>query len=196
VQLFYFPFINLAASDPTWITSTLYFIVNQGRKYGFTPVLTFDQPLYLKAFAIQKCNSDSSHIVLKHGGFHTQMSYIHAICSLMDGSGLKEVYEQIYAAETVTLLCLSINDTVNFSRTRLPLGSLLENVAIRFSIASLSLLSYTTLIYVSLFCFLSLVFFYLRVRTSKTTLPLYNLGKYKMGKDPKMQRYSSFEKAK
>jgi hypothetical protein len=65
------------------------------------------------------------------------MSYIHAICSLMDGSGLKEVYEQIYAAETVTLLCLSINDTVNFSRTRLPLGSLLENVAIRFSIASL-----------------------------------------------------------
>lgn len=32
------------------------------------------------------------------------MSYIHAVCSLMDGSGLKEVYEQIYAAETVTHL--------------------------------------------------------------------------------------------
>ncbi len=137
--IFYFPFINLTASDPTWITSTLYFIVNQGRKYGFTPVLTFDQPLYLKDFAIQKCNSDLSHIVLKLGGFHTQMSYIHAICSLMDGSGFKEVYEQIYAAETVALLCFAINDTVNFSRTRLfkLLGSLLENVAIRFSIASL-----------------------------------------------------------
>jgi len=32
------------------------------------------------------------------------MSYIHAVYSLMDGSGLKEVYEQIYAAETVTHL--------------------------------------------------------------------------------------------
>ncbi|KZS15873.1 Uncharacterized protein APZ42_018487 [Daphnia magna] len=80
--------------DTTCITSTLYFIVNQGRKYGFTPVLTFDQPLYLKAFAIKKSNSDLSHVVLKLGGFHTQMSYIHAICSLMDGSGFKEVAER------------------------------------------------------------------------------------------------------
>ncbi|KZS22069.1 Uncharacterized protein APZ42_010961 [Daphnia magna] len=97
--------IDLDGKDyPTCITSTLYFIVNQGRKYGFTPVLTFDQPLYLQAFAMKKSNSDLSHVVLKLGGFHTQMSYIHAICSLMDGSGLKEVYEKIYAAETVTHL--------------------------------------------------------------------------------------------
>jgi hypothetical protein len=102
--IFYFPFIDLLASNTTCITSTIYFIVNQGRKYGFTPVLTFHQPLYLKALVITKSNSELSHVVLKLGGFHTMMSYFSAVCSLMDGSGLKEVNEQIYAAETETHL--------------------------------------------------------------------------------------------
>ena len=91
-SIVFLPFIDLPASDETCIYSTLSFVAMQGKKYGFTPVLTFDQPLYWKSLMIVKSeNSDSdiSRIVLRLGGFHLMMSYIGAIGHIMDGSGKK-----------------------------------------------------------------------------------------------------------
>ena len=45
--------------------------------------------------------SDLRNIVLRLGGFHTEMSFLGCIGSLMAGSGLKELLEMIYAPNAV-----------------------------------------------------------------------------------------------
>ena len=45
-------------------------------------------------------NQDISRIIVKLGGFHTMMSFIGCIGHIMDGSGLQEVLEQIYASDS------------------------------------------------------------------------------------------------
>lgn len=97
----------LPASDETCLYSTLSFVVSQAKKYGYPPILTFDQPLYWKSIKIVKdanAGSDLSSLVLKLGGFHTIMSFVACIGHLMDGSGLREILEQIYAKDTVPYL--------------------------------------------------------------------------------------------
>ena len=89
-SIHFLPFINLPASDENCLYSTLSFIASQGTKYGFAPVLTFDQPLYWKSLQIVKSvnpSSSVSKIVLNLGGFHTMMSFLGAMGHLMDGSG-------------------------------------------------------------------------------------------------------------
>jgi hypothetical protein len=99
----FLPFIDLSASYPTCIYSTLKFISSLSEKHQFHPVITFDQPLYWKAMKIVKSNrnQDISRIIVKLGGFHTMMSFIGSIGHIMDGSGLQEVLEQIYASDSV-----------------------------------------------------------------------------------------------
>jgi len=46
-------------------------------------------------------DSDLCKIVLRLGGFHTKMSFLGCIGSLMAGSGLKEILEMIYAPNAV-----------------------------------------------------------------------------------------------
>ena len=41
--------------------------------------------------------SDLSNIVLRLGGFHTEMNFLESIGHLMAGSGLQEVLELVYA---------------------------------------------------------------------------------------------------
>ena len=67
-----------------------------------TPILTFDQPLWLKAVEIQESvePTEIGNIVLKLGGFHAEMSILGAIGHIMGGSGLQEVLECIYASNT------------------------------------------------------------------------------------------------
>ena len=50
-----------------------------------TPCITFDQPLWLKAVEIIRAKS-----VCRLGGFHTLMSFMGSIGSMMKGSGLYE----------------------------------------------------------------------------------------------------------
>ena len=103
-SIFYMPFIDLPASNETCILSTLSFIASQAKKYGFPPVVTFDQPLYWKALMILKQESKESDLystVLKLGGFHTIMSFVGAIGHLMDGSGLSDILELVYAKDTI-----------------------------------------------------------------------------------------------
>ena len=82
------------------IYSTLKFVKSQSRSLGInTPVITFDQPLWIKAIKIIKVKS--LHMVCMLGGFHLLMSFMGSIGSLMKSSGLEDAIEQIYAKNTV-----------------------------------------------------------------------------------------------
>ena len=61
----FIPMIDLKANDETCIFSTMHFIV---------PTLTFDQPLYQKAYELQWKESENrelKRIVLRLGRLHT-----------------------------------------------------------------------------------------------------------------------------
>ena len=80
------------------------FISEHARRYNVQPIITFDQPLWWKAFLItatEPANSDLKDIVLCLGGFHTEMSFLGCIGHLMGGSGLQELFELIYAPNAV-----------------------------------------------------------------------------------------------
>ena len=92
-EVFFMPMIDLNPGDLSCIYSTLRFVASQARKYNVTPVLTFDQPLYLKALSIvnsEKAGRELKSVVLRLGTFHLQMSFLGSIGYLMAGSGLQE----------------------------------------------------------------------------------------------------------
>lgn len=101
----FLPMIDMSSSDPTCIFSTLKFASEHARRHNVTPIVTFDQPLWWKALMIitsEPLDSDDLRkIVLRLGGFHTEMSFLGCIGSLMAGSGLKEILESIYAPNAV-----------------------------------------------------------------------------------------------
>ena len=47
-------------------------------------------------------DSEIKDVILRMGGFHTQMSFLGAIGHSMGGSGLKEVFVCVYDSNTVT----------------------------------------------------------------------------------------------
>ena len=96
----FLPIINLNPSDESCIYSTLLFVIHQAQQLNIeTPCITFDQPLFIKAFEISQ--SKNLHIVVRLGGFHLLMSFLGGIATIMDGSGLREAMEMIYAPHTV-----------------------------------------------------------------------------------------------
>ena len=100
----FLPIIDLNPSDTTCVYSTLRYISSHARRHNVVPIVTFDQPLWLKAQTIQdsvSSDSDVKSIVIRLGGFHTQISYLGAIGNIMAGSGLQEVLECVYASNTV-----------------------------------------------------------------------------------------------
>ena len=100
----FLPMIDMNSSDPTCIFSTLKFVSEHARQHNVTPIISFDQPLWWKALMIimsEPLGSDLCNIVLRLGGFHTEMSFLGCIGSLMAGSGLKELLEMIYAPNAV-----------------------------------------------------------------------------------------------
>ena len=97
-----FPLIvDFNLSNKTCIYSTLTYIQNQAERLNIpTPCVTFDQYLWIKAVEIIK--SKSMNIVCRLGGFHTMMSFIASIGSVMKGSGLEEALERAYGPNAVT----------------------------------------------------------------------------------------------
>jgi hypothetical protein len=94
------PIIDLSPSDASCIYSTLLFVIEQSKRMNIgTPCVTFDQPLYLKAFDVAK--SENLHVVLRLGGFHTVMSYLGSIGKVMRGSGFEELFGEFYGPNTV-----------------------------------------------------------------------------------------------
>ena len=70
------------------ILSTISFVLSLAKKYSMTPILNFDQPLYLKARNFQT----------SFNSFHMCTSFIGAIEYLMKRSGISFDFEQIYAS--------------------------------------------------------------------------------------------------
>lgn len=95
----FLPIIDLTPSDPMCVRSTLEYVTDHAVSHGYTPVLTFDQQLWWIAYMVIETEPNESplrQIVLMLGGFHTQMSFLGAIGSLMAGSGLREAISQVY----------------------------------------------------------------------------------------------------
>ena len=103
-SIIFLPMIDLDPSDKTCIYSTLLFVTEQAKRYQVTAVITFDQPLWLKALMIVRSepqDSELKSIVLRLGGLHTEMSFLGCIGHIMAGSGLQEVLELVYAKNAV-----------------------------------------------------------------------------------------------
>ena len=92
--------IDLNPSDESCIYSTLVYVMGQA-KSRFIPVstITFDQPLYIKAVDI--AIKSNLNIVIRLGSFHTLMSFLGSIGSMMRGSGLEEVMGLIFRSNTI-----------------------------------------------------------------------------------------------
>lgn len=57
---------------------TFNFVSNQAKRYDITSILTFDQPICMKAFSIIKNETPGSQlksVVLQLGPFHTETSF-------------------------------------------------------------------------------------------------------------------------
>ena len=103
-SVMFLPMIDMNPTDVSCIYSMLIFITEHAHRYNVQPIITFDQPLWWKAFLItatEPANSDLRNIVLCLGGFHTEMSFLGSIGHLMAGSGLQELFELIYAPNAV-----------------------------------------------------------------------------------------------
>jgi hypothetical protein len=98
-SLFFLPIINMEPTDMTCINSTLLHVIKLSEQYKVTPVLTFDFPLYWKALTI--ATHKEMKIVLRLGGFHTEMMWWNVVGDTMEGSGIEQVIESIYAKNTV-----------------------------------------------------------------------------------------------
>jgi hypothetical protein len=97
------PFVNQDPSQPDTIYSALCFAQKLSEKYelGVCPV-TFDQPLYIKAAEIVKSSDpELKRIVVRLGGFHVLMSLMGSIGYVMGGSGQADLWETVYAPNTV-----------------------------------------------------------------------------------------------
>ncbi|GFY79679.1 uncharacterized protein TNIN_224991 [Trichonephila inaurata madagascariensis] len=79
------PFINAAPSDYNTIYTAMKTSVENAKQLSMrTCILTFDQPLYMKArdIASAVCLSDEVLIVVRLGSFNTVMSYMGSIVTL------------------------------------------------------------------------------------------------------------------
>ena len=74
-------------------------MINKCSKHEVDPVITFDQPLYLKAMMVKKKHSLSITILL--GNFHTQMSYLGSIGYAMKNSGILDLLSTVYGENSV-----------------------------------------------------------------------------------------------
>ena len=74
--------IDLNPSDMNCGYSTLLYISTHARRHNVAPIVTFDQPLWFKAAITQTSVSPDNgiiSIVVRLGGFHTQMSLLGVI---------------------------------------------------------------------------------------------------------------------
>ena len=94
------PIIDLHATDPTALYSLLTFISSQTVRLDLpATTVTFDQPLYIKAYEIVA--DQNMNIFVRLGGFHQMMSFLGSLGYVMEGSGLREALETVYAPISV-----------------------------------------------------------------------------------------------
>ena len=82
--------IDMDPTNASCIYSTLYFVADQVKKYRVAPVLTFDQPLWMKAQHILETEPSTSRIkiiALHLGELYMEMSYLGSIGHIMTETG-------------------------------------------------------------------------------------------------------------
>ena len=99
----YNPMVPLNPETNEAVQSTMVFVMNQAHKAGMCcATLTFDQPLYLRAYRLKADDPQSfSKLFLRLGGFHLLVSYLGAGCKLMEDSGLEDLWETVYARKSI-----------------------------------------------------------------------------------------------
>ncbi|KAF0716418.1 SWIM-type domain-containing protein [Aphis craccivora] len=104
-RILFLPFIHHPASNLNTIYTTLNSIHDNMKFHGHEAcVVTFDQPLFIKAreiVAASEPGSELSKIIIRLGVFQLIMSFLGSIGYLMAGSGLKEVLSVVYAPNSV-----------------------------------------------------------------------------------------------
>lgn len=94
------PLIDLNPGDESWIRSTLLHIKDLASQMNIeTPSINFDQPLWVKAVEIVLAKKLA--IVVRLGGFHCLMSFLGSVGTCMEGSGLADLFENVYGKNTV-----------------------------------------------------------------------------------------------
>ena len=130
----FLPILDLDPNDMTCVYSVLLHMQNQARQLNIpTPIITFDQPLWLKATEI--INAKSPQIVTILGGFHLLMSYMGSLGTVMQGSGLSEALQEIYGTNAVKHV-ISGKAIVRALRGHLLVGSMLTIKLLRYIIPS------------------------------------------------------------
>ena len=103
-SVLFLPIIDLNPNNPASVFSTLKFVCDHAKKFNCTPVITFDQPLWWKAYMIIQSlpeNDSLRSAVVRLGGFHIQMSFLGSIGHLMKGSVIENVLEVLYSENTI-----------------------------------------------------------------------------------------------
>lgn len=98
------PFVNLPPSNYDTIYTVLCFAIEKLSLINNTCIVTFDQPLYMKArdiITMADQNSKLSKTIVRLGSFNLLMSFMGSIGYIMGGSGLKELLSVIYAPISV-----------------------------------------------------------------------------------------------
>ena len=94
------PIIDLNPNDETCVHSVLLFAIEQSKKLNVKePSITFDQPLWFKALEI--ITAKELKIVPLLGGFHMLMSFYGSIGTIMPGSGIERIFQNINGEKAV-----------------------------------------------------------------------------------------------
>ena len=94
------PVIDLKPSEETCIYSSLLFVIEQSKKLSVTtPSITFDQRLWLKALEIITANKLDTVSFL--GCFHMWMSFYGSTVTIMAGSWIDKLFQNIYGENSV-----------------------------------------------------------------------------------------------
>ena len=103
-RFFFHPFVEAKPDSDEAVYSTLVCILECCEAAGVVPHITFDQPLYERAFKIRNRMAALpggerwKNLILHLGLFHTIMSYMGSIGHRMEGSGIQEALEQAYGS--------------------------------------------------------------------------------------------------
>lgn len=98
------PFVNLDPSNLHSIYTALTFAAETSERYGKCCIVTFDQPLFLKAVDIVEGSNSTQilgKVIVRLGGFHMLMSFMGSIGHLMSGSGIEDLWQTVYAKNTI-----------------------------------------------------------------------------------------------
>ena len=98
-QAVYLPLIDMPPSDPDTILTALHEAKRLTNERGQkNTIFTRDQQLYKVAVEMKWAHPDDlSDVILRLGGMHMLMSFVGAVGTLMQGSGLSEVLESTFA---------------------------------------------------------------------------------------------------